>query len=174
MDSRVAFHYNEDPKCRKAYDLDPEKTYIAFFNGDTQPQIMTVNEDYITLEQMKFTLNTSIVKGTPQWGQRAFNTMFEMQQNAVIYYMPEGETMHTIRSDWRVMLMAKINEWMQTNSALFIPIVQTWEADSSETLMVPTLRKVLKIESQGELPHLFIYHARSDTVMRYPEILHNV
>jgi len=85
---------------------------------------MTVNEDYITLDQMRFVLNTNAVKGTPQWGQRAHATLFQMSQNAIIYYMPEGETMESIRSDWRIMLMAKINEWMQANGAAqFIPLV---------------------------------------------------
>jgi len=107
---------------------------------------------------MQFTLNTALVKGTPQWGQRALSTIFDLRQNAVVYYMPEGETMSTIRNDWRVMLMAKINEWMQINHALFIPIVQTWDADSKPNMIVPPLRELLKIESQGELPHLFLYH----------------
>lgn len=70
--------------------------------------------------------------------------------------------------------MAKINEWMQDNPSLFIPLVQTWNADELPSLMVPKLRDVLKIESQGELPGLYLYHTRSDSVIKYPEILHDM
>lgn len=123
-DSRAGFYVNEDPECRKKFGLDPKKTYIVFMSGEAKAQSMTVNEDYITLDQMRFVLNTTAVKGTPQWGQRAHATLFQMSQNAIIYYMPEGETMESIRSDWRIMLMAKINEWMQANGAAqFIPLV---------------------------------------------------
>lgn len=97
QDSRVSFHYNEDRKCRSEFNLDPKKAHIAFLSGDATPNILTVNEDYIDLKQMLFTLNTSILKGTPQWGQRAYSTLFDLGQNAIIYYMPDGETVKSIR-----------------------------------------------------------------------------
>ena len=34
-------------------------------NGEANAQSMTVNEDYITLEQMRFVATTNAVKGTP-------------------------------------------------------------------------------------------------------------
>ena len=52
--------------------------------------------------------------------------------------------------------------------------MQTWEADSLPSLLVPPLREVIKVESQGELPHLFIYHSFSDSVVRYPDIMHDI
>ena len=64
-----------------------------FLNGnETEPEVMTVDQDFINLEQMVFTLNTQIVKGTPRWGQRAYAALHDFNMNAVVYYMPEAGT----------------------------------------------------------------------------------
>jgi len=88
--------------------------------------------------------------------------------------MPETESMEKLRSDWRVALMVKVNEWLQHNPSLFIPLVQSWNQDDPENLQVYTLRKVLQIDKKDDLPHLFVYHAKSDTTFRYPEPLDDI
>jgi len=50
VDHRVAFYVNEDPECRTKFQLEPEKTYIAFLSGEARPNLLTVNEDFISLE----------------------------------------------------------------------------------------------------------------------------
>lgn len=36
-----------------------------------------------------FTLQTSVVKGTPKWGQRAHSAIFDFYQNGLVYMMPD-------------------------------------------------------------------------------------
>ena len=105
-EQRVGFFYNEDPNCAKElYDLDPQKVYIVFAMGDAKPEIMVVNEDDITLQQMIFTMNTQIVKATPKWGQRAHSVFFDHRQNGLIYYMDDATTPEALKADWRITLM---------------------------------------------------------------------
>jgi len=41
----------------------------VFLNGEaTEPNVLTVDKDVINLQQLAFTLNTAVVKGTPKWG----------------------------------------------------------------------------------------------------------
>ena len=111
------------------------------------------------------------MKGTPRWGQRAYSSMYDFNNNAVVYYMKDTGSMEEIRQDWRVMLMVEINKWMQHNPSLFVPIVWSSNNDESPQLLVPPLKKVLDLADDEDLPHLFVYHPQSDTTMRYPEKL---
>ena len=89
-EQRAFFGYNSDPLCRFKHELDTNKRFIAFLNGqDSVPNIMTIGEDEISLKSLNFALTTSIVKATPKWGQRAFSAFFDWKQNGIIYYMPD-------------------------------------------------------------------------------------
>ena len=76
-EQRVGFYVNEDPKCREDFNLPKDGRYIVFLNGEAEPNVLTVDKDFINLKQLVFTLNTSIVKGTPRWGQRAYSCMMD-------------------------------------------------------------------------------------------------
>ena len=54
---------------------------------------------------------------------------------------------------------------------MFVPIVQSWEADDKERLSVYPLRDVLQIKEKDNLPGLFVYHPMSDAIIPYPEEL---
>ena len=105
-EQKIGFFYNEDPKCPKElFDLDPTKVHVVFLMGNAPPEVMVVNEDDITLQQLIFTMNTQIVKGTPKWGQRAHSVFFDHRQNGLIYYMKEATSPEALKSDWRITLM---------------------------------------------------------------------
>ena len=121
---RAGFYYNSDPKCRSEHDLEEDKKYVVYFNGvNSLPYHLTLDEDYINFEQLMFTLNTSIVKGTPRWSQRAYSSLYDFYMNGLVFMMEEGSLTRVVESkdDWRVALMAKITEWTQENESLFIP-----------------------------------------------------
>ena len=111
-EQRVAFYVNEDPECREEFQLEKKGRYIVFLNGEAEPNVLTVDKDFINLRQLMFTLNTSVVKGTPRWGQRAYSSMMDFNQNAVIYYMGDMTSMEELRKDWRVTLMVEVNKWI--------------------------------------------------------------
>ena len=44
-EQRIGYFYNTDPECRKARDLDEDKSYVVFFNGEESiPYILEVTE----------------------------------------------------------------------------------------------------------------------------------
>ena len=92
-----------------------------------------------------FTLNTSIVKGTARWSQRSYSTLFDFWMTGIVYLMPERalENVVTTMKDWRVALMAKVIEWTQENDSMFIPIIQDWDADREEEMLIPSMAKLL-------------------------------
>lgn len=81
--------------------------------GTINDEVITLSEVKPELNQMLFTLNTQMVKGTPRWGQRAFSSIFDYRQNAIMYMLPELRTAEDVSGDWRISLMVKINEWIQ-------------------------------------------------------------
>ena len=92
-----------------------------------------------------FTLNTSIVKGTARWSQRSYSSLFDFWMTGIVYLMPEdalGNVVDLLK-DWRVALMAKIIEWTQENDSMFIPIIQDWDADREEEMLIPSMAKLL-------------------------------
>ncbi len=112
---RVGFYYNTDPKCREENELDPEKKQVAFFNGENSiPVHLTFGEDAIDFNQLMYTLNTSINKGTPRWSQRSYSVLFDFYSNGLIFLMEEGALVQadTVKDDWRAALMAKTTEWI--------------------------------------------------------------
>ena len=112
-EQRASFGVNDSPDCRKQFDLDENKRFIAFLSeNEAIPNIMTIGEDEISLNSLNFALTTTIVKATPRWGQRAFSAFFDWKQNGIIYYMPDV-TKEDLSNDWRVTLMISIKEWIQ-------------------------------------------------------------
>ena len=49
--------------------LEPDESYIAFYNGDRKPDLIRIGgeEEPIDLMKLVFILNTGVVKGTPRW-----------------------------------------------------------------------------------------------------------
>ena len=89
-EQKVGFWYVEDPECRKTRDLDVNKNYIGLYNGDNSiPTIFEVVKDEVDIQEILMELNVAIVKGTPRWGQRGMSAIFEYQQSALIYMIPE-------------------------------------------------------------------------------------
>lgn len=121
-----------------------------------------------------FTLNTSIVKGTPRWSQRSYSSLYDFYMNGIVFMMEEGSLTRVVMSkdDWRVALMAKITEWTQENESLFIPIIQNWdlEADSART---PPLAGILDAKKE-DIPHIYLLHSYSGQSVMYPEKLEEV
>ena len=82
-------------------------------------------DENLAPEQLFYTLNTSIIKGTPRWSQRALVSINDFQMTAVILLMQEGALTAVYKSmhDWRVALMTKVAEWTQDNETLLLPII---------------------------------------------------
>ena len=52
-DQRAGFFYNDEPECREARDLDPEKSYIVMYGGENSiPFKLTIGEDDIGIERL--------------------------------------------------------------------------------------------------------------------------
>lgn len=172
---RAGFYYNSDPKCRSEHDLEEDKKYVVYFNGvNSLPYHLTLDEDYINFEQLMFTLNTSIVKGTPRWSQRSYSALFDFYMNGIVFMMEEGSLTRVVESkdDWRVALMAKITEWTQENESLFIPIIQNWDLEA-ESARTPSLAGILDAK-KDEIPHIYLLHSYSGRSIMYPEMLEEV
>ena len=66
---RSGFFYNEDPECRKARDLDGDKPYIVWFNGENSvPYIIEIKEEPIEVHRLLYETTVRTVLGTPMWG----------------------------------------------------------------------------------------------------------
>jgi hypothetical protein len=57
-----------------------------------------------------FLVNTSVVKGTPRWGQRAHSSIFDFYQNGLVYMMKSVESPEELAKDWKVQGLARIPE----------------------------------------------------------------
>ena len=90
-EQRVQFFYNDSPDCRQKMKLDRDKKYAVMYSGENAvPSAWPYeNNEPIDFEQLVFLVNTSVVKGTPKWGQRAHAAIFDLMQNAIVYMMPE-------------------------------------------------------------------------------------
>ena len=145
---RAGFYVNSEANCLGEHDLEEGKKYIVFFNGENSiPQHLTVDEDFINFEQLMFTLNTAIVKGTARWSQRSYSALYDFWMNGIVFLMEEKALSQVVltKDDWRVALMAKITEWTQENDSLFIPIIQDWDMDDAVSythLTLPTICSV--------------------------------
>ena len=68
---------------------------------------------------------SSIVKGTPKWGQRSHTCVSDFLENAIIFVMEKGalKNVKSAKDDWRVGLMSKLTELTQANDSAFLPII---------------------------------------------------
>ena len=163
-DQRAGFYYTEDAACRTEHDLDDEKSYIVFFNGENSIwNHIEVSEDNAHFEQLMFTLNTSIVKGTARWSQRSYSALFDFWMTGIVYLMPENALSNVVLTmkDWRVALMAKVIEWTQENDSMFIPIIQDWDINEEEDMLIPSMANLLGA-TQEDLPHLYLFNSVTD------------
>ena len=110
-EQRIGYFYNSDPECRKARDLDEDKSYVVFFNGEESiPYILEVKEEGIETSRLLYENAVRAVNGTPMWGSRAKSAVFDYNANALIYMTPEQQTTEEMTSDWRFMLMVRVIE----------------------------------------------------------------
>ena len=175
-DQRAGFYYTEDAACRTEHDLDDEKSYIVFFNGENSIwNHIEVTPDTVNFEQLMFTLNTSIVKGTARWSQRSYSALFDFYMTGIVYLMPEDALSNVVLTmkDWRVALMAKVIEWTQENDSMFIPVIQDWDVEEEEDMLIPSMVNLLGATKE-DLPHLYLFHPISDKAVPYPEKLDDI
>ena len=135
-----------------------------FYNGvNTSPLHLVVDES-LTTDQLFFSLNTSIIKGTPRWSQRALVSILDFEMSAVILLMEEGALTRVSESkdDWRVALMTKITEWTQNNETLLLPII----AQSEEQVL-----ELIGDAKTDDLPHFYIFNPTASKAAAYPEKL---
>ena len=66
----------------------------------------------IHFDKLAYTLNKSIVMGTPKWGQRALSAIKDTHLNAIVFMLEEGaienHDSENYKKDWRLALMAKL------------------------------------------------------------------
>lgn len=100
----VSFLVNEDPSCRTKFQLNDENRHILFLNGEnTKTVAMTIGyTKNLSLQLLTSTLNIQMVKGSPRWGQRAYSSIFDFKQNAIIYMMDDLSSHENVVNDWRV------------------------------------------------------------------------
>ena len=124
---RAGFYFNTDPVCRSYHELSPEGKYLIFFNGANAPaqHVDMKDSESHTIDYLMYTLNSAIVHGTPRWGQRTAELLFENMLSAIVFMMPENALTRSTetKEDWRVALMAKVTQWCQNHHSFFIPIV---------------------------------------------------
>ena len=81
----------------------------------------------VHFDKLAYTLNKSIVTGTPRWGQRALSAIKDSHLNAIVFMLEEGAIVNhdreNYKKDWRLALMAKITEKMQETEFNFVPII---------------------------------------------------
>jgi len=143
----------------------------VFLNGDnTEEEVLTFGEHDISLQQLIFTLNTQMVKGTPRWGQRAFSSIFDFRLSAVIYMISDFVSAEQVEDDWRIDLMVKVNEFIQSHNTLFIPLVWSWASDQNKRLQVPSLSSILGNEKE-DLPQIYVFSPMAHETRAYPEAL---
>ena len=76
-EQRVGFFYNDDPECRTKRDLEGDKKYIVFYNGENSiPLVLELGLDNIEVSRLIYETTIGVVKGTPRWGQRAQSAVF--------------------------------------------------------------------------------------------------
>lgn len=173
---RSGFYVVEDKKCRKEHDLEEDHKYIVFFNGENSiPYHHLVDEEEVSFEQLLYTLNTSVSKGTPRWSQRSYSALYDFYLNGIVYLMPEKSLTNVVDSmkDWRVALMAKLTEWTQENDSAFLPIIAEYDVEAEEDMVIPSIANLLGAKKE-DVPHLYVLNTYAGRAEPYPEKLEDV
>ena len=173
-EQRIGYFYNSDPECRKARDLDEDKSYVVFFNGEESiPYILEVTEEGIETSRLLYENAVRAVNGTPMWGSRAKSAVFEYNANALIYMTPEQQTTEEMTSDWRFMLMVKVIEMIQENDTSFVPILTPHKMEPEDKMLVPQLSDTLGIMIE-ETPNFWVLNPFTEQVVMNPEPLDDI
>ncbi len=88
-EQRIGIFVNSEKECKEARGLDADKNYVVIYNGESSVPISLEIDETIDFSRVIYEINTSIVKGTPKWGQRANAAVFAHMANALIYMVPE-------------------------------------------------------------------------------------
>ena len=93
----------------------------------------------------------------------------------IVYLMPEDALSNVVLAmkDWRVALMAKIIEWTQENDSMFIPVIQDWDVEEEESMLIPSMAGLLGANKE-DLPNLYLFHPVSDKAVPYPDKLDDI
>lgn len=123
---------------------------------------MTIDEDFINFEQLMFTLNTSIVKGTARWSQRSYSALYDFWMNGLVFLIEEKALSKVVllADDWRVALFAKITEWTQENDSQFVPIIADWDLERDD-MIIPSLAYLLDAKKE-DVPHIYMLHSLTE------------
>ena len=88
----------------------------------------------------------SVVRGTPRWGQRGMQAIYDFNEAAIVYMMPEQVEVNDdeLKKDWRLRIMVAIVEMIQNGPSSFIPLIAPFEQTSANgPILVPQLSDVL-------------------------------
>lgn len=171
-EGRYAYYYNDEPGCREHRELDPEKEYIVFFNGENiAPFAMDVekDKDKITLDNLLYETTNRATHGEAKWGARANSAIFDYNKNVFLYMHEEKMGKLAKRNDWKYELFREVVQIISENETTFVPIITPFYMDDWD-MEVPQLATILAIEPES-LPNYFVLHPVTQQVVPLPKPL---
>ena len=112
---------------------------------------------------MSRAVTLSVVRGTPRWGQRGMQAIYDFNEAAIVYMMPEQVEVNDdeLKKDWRLRIMVAIVEMIQNGPSSFIPLIAPFEQTSANgPILVPQLSDVLSAKKE-DLPLFYLIHPMS-------------
>jgi len=113
---RIGFYWNDEPECKKQFDLEEDKPHLLMLNGlNSIESNIALTGEYHDPYDLMYMINTQVCKGTPRWSQRSNSVIFDHNKPALVLMLEKDAFVDekTDSRDWRIALMAKITEWVQ-------------------------------------------------------------
>ena len=177
---RIGFYWNDDPACKKQFDLEEDKRYLLMLNGlNSVESHIELSEDLYEIEDLMYIINTQVCRGTPRWGQRANSVVFTHNQPALVFMLEAGALANpeTDGRDWRLALFAQIVEILQEREdsiVNFVPILAHSDREDEGQLTYNwSLAEAMKIDD-SDLPHIYMFEPTVMKAVPYPEKLDHV
>ena len=80
-------------------------------------------DETVDFARVMFELTTSMVRGTPKWGERAHAALFTHGVNGLFYMMPEQLSAEEMKDDWKLKLMNGNIDIMHEHPTAIVPII---------------------------------------------------
>ena len=170
---RYGIWYNDDLDCRERRHLEKDKEYLILYNGQNSlPFILELGVDEFDANSLHYEATIHAVAGTPKWGVRANEAVFDYHRSALVYMTPEMMSADQMLEDWRITLMMKLIQVVQETQTSLVPLIVPYKQDKW-TLKVPQLSEILAVEKE-ELPNYFLVEPLTGSVVPYPDPIEDV
>ena len=113
----------------------------------------------------------SVVRGSLKWGQRAFTSVTDLGQSALVLYLgkeDKGKYDQTLKLKET---FYKVIDYMEDSDVEMIPVMWSDESDMKLPEHIESLRVLLHLNWNEQLPMIFLYEPAAEWTAKFPHPL---